>query len=134
MPTMDFASLLEGPWFRSRAGSADNPRCGSEACALRTRESAEEQWRFVRGDSPVAAEPGRERRRHQGGARLGEGPQVQADPTQRPFALMRRVASSPGLRVTAFIVATAGLAGIAWAVWVGVTFLMALFQAFRTGR
>lgn len=65
---------------------------------------------------------------------LGEGPQVPPDPTQKPLALMSRVANSRGLRGVAFLVGAVGFAGLVWAVWVGAAFVMALVAAFRAGR
>lgn len=65
---------------------------------------------------------------------LAEGPQPQPDPTQKPLALMSRVANSRGLRVVGVTVAAVGLAGIGYAGWVGVSFLLALFEGFRAGR
>lgn len=52
---------------------------------------------------------------------------VHPDPTQKPLALMSRVANSRGLRVVGFTVAAVGLAGIVYAGWVAVSFLLALF-------
>lgn len=65
---------------------------------------------------------------------LGEGPQVQPDPTQKPLALVSRVANSRGLRVAGFCVAAVGLVGIVYAVWVGASFVLALIEGFRAGR
>lgn len=65
---------------------------------------------------------------------LGEGPQVQPDPTQKPLALVSRVANSRGLRAVGFGAAAVGLAGIVYAVWVGAWFVLALIEGFRAGR
>lgn len=65
---------------------------------------------------------------------LGAGPQPQPDPTQKPLEQMSRLANSRGLRVVAFIVGAALLAGLGYAVWVGAAFVMGLVEAFRAGR
>lgn len=125
---MYFAGLLEAPWARARAVVARRvlyeraqqlKRGGASRDEIRRELLAqganEEDVRVVLGS-------------------LGEGPQPQPDPTQKPLALMSRVANSRGLRVVAFLVGAVALVGLVWAVWVGAAFVMALIAAFQSGR
>ncbi|MBM4777561.1 MAG: hypothetical protein GQE15_07635 [Archangiaceae bacterium] len=65
---------------------------------------------------------------------LGDGPQPQPDPTQKPLDLMSRVANSRGLRAVAFVMGAVVVAAMVYAVWVGGVFVMGLVSAFRAGR
>lgn len=65
---------------------------------------------------------------------VGEGPQVQPDPTQKPLALAQRVFENRTLRIVVGVGGVAAVAGLAWAVWVGVRVVWALIEGFTRGR